>query len=266
MATLARIAVTPLKGTRLLHPVEVHLERTGIAWNRRFHLVDARGALFSVTGHGPLVRIRSTYDPATATLALEVPGRPPVADRVRLAEPTVTDFWGRPVAGRLVVGPLAEAISAFAGRPLRLVMADRDGDGSDVHRLSMVSWASVFDLGARSGRHDLDPRRFRMDLELEGCAPFEEDSWQGRTIRVGAAVVRVHEPIPRCVATTRDPATGDKDFDTLKRIAAYRPLIERPRGVPFGMYAEVVRPGVVRVGDPVGPAFAAGDVGRPGPG
>jgi uncharacterized protein YcbX len=152
-----------------------------------------------------------------------------------------------------VAGPAAEAISAFAGRPLRLVRADREGDGPDEHRLSLVSLASVADLGARNGRPDLDPSRFRMNLELDGCGPQEEDGWAGRAVRVGAAVVRVLGPVPRCVATTRDPATGDKDFDTLKAIAAYRPLMSDPRGVPFGMYAEVERQGRVAPGDPVTP-------------
>jgi uncharacterized protein YcbX len=73
VATLGRIGVTPLKGTRLLHPPEVRLEATGIPSNRRFHLVDERGALFSVTRHGPLVRVHASYDQATGTLALTFP-------------------------------------------------------------------------------------------------------------------------------------------------------------------------------------------------
>jgi uncharacterized protein YcbX len=92
-----------------------------------------------------------------------------------------------------------------------------------------------------------------MNLELDGCGPHEEDGWAGRAVRLGAAVVRVLGPVPRCVATTRDPATGDKDFDTLRAIAAYRPLMSDPRGVPFGMYAEVERQGRVAPGDPVTP-------------
>ncbi len=64
---------------------------------------------------------------------------------------------------------------------------------------------------------------------------------------------RVLGQVPRCVATTRDPATGDKDFDTLKHIAAYRPLMAEPRGVPFGMYAEVEVPGRIALGDLVEP-------------
>jgi uncharacterized protein YcbX len=42
-----------------------------------------------------------------------------------------------------------------------------------------------------------------------------------------------------------------KDFETLKTIVSYRPLMTDQKGIPFGMYAEVQRPGPVRIGDPV---------------
>ena len=148
---------------------------------------------------------------------------------------------------------LSLAIGSFVGQPLRLVRADADGDGPDVHRLSLVSEASVRELGSRSDRPDLDARRFRMNLELGGCEPFEEDGWTGRRVRVGGAVIRVLGQVPRCVVTTHDPATGVKDLDTLKRIAEVRPLMPNRGGVPFGMYAEVEEPGWVAVGDVVEP-------------
>jgi uncharacterized protein YcbX len=252
MATIARIGVTPLKGTRLLHPAAVELTPLGIPGNRRFHLVNERGELFSCGDFGPLMRIGATYDAATETLGLELPdGAVVMAGPSDIGDPHVTDFYGRPVPGRFVEGPAADALSAYVGRPLRLVRADTEGDGPDEHRLSLVSLASVADLGARHGRPDLAPGRFRMNLELDGCMPYEEDGWSGAAVRIGAAVIRVLGPVPRCVATTRDPATGTKDFDTLKAISAYRPLMADPRGVPFGMYAEVETPGRVAVGDEV---------------
>lgn len=251
---IARLNVTPLKGTALAHPASAELTGTGMSGNRRFHLVDDRGRLFSGGNHGPLVRLRVTFDPAAETLTVNLPdGSGVTAPADRLGAAHVTDFWGRPVPGHFVEGPVDVAISAHAGRPLRLVRDDREGDGPDVHRLSLVSWASVGDLGARNGRPDLDPRRFRMNLELDGCEPYEEDGWGGRLVRVGEAVLRVLGPVPRCVVTTQDPATGRTDFDTLKRIAAYRPLMRDSRGIPFGMYAEVERPGRASVGDPVEP-------------
>ena len=92
-----------------------------------------------------------------------------------------------------------------------------------------------------------------MNLELDGCEPFEEDTWEGMRVRVGTSVVRVLGQVPRCVVTTHDPATGLKDFDTLKRIAELRPLMPDRGGVPFGMYAEVEEPGWAAVGDRVEP-------------
>jgi uncharacterized protein YcbX len=254
MPRLARLNVTVLKSTGLAHPASVVLTAAGIPSNRRFHLVDETGRLFTAGDHGPLVRLRSALDPDLETLSVAFPDGTVITSSANLlGDPHVTDAWGRPVPGRFVLGPLARAIGSYVGRPLRLVRADVEGDGSDVHRLSLISLASVRDLGARHGRPDLDPRRFRMDLELDACDAFEEDSWSGLTVRIGDAVVRVLGPVPRCVVTTLDPATGLKDFDTLKRIAGYRPLMQQPRGVPFGMYAEVERPGRIAVGDAVEP-------------
>jgi len=252
MATVSRLNVTPVKGTRLQHPVEVELTPLGIIGNRRFHFVDARGELASCTDVGALMRLAAAWDPATETVRITFPdGTHAEADADRLGAAHVTDFDGKPVPARFVEGPIDAAVSAFAGQALRLVRADVEGDGPDVHRLSLVGLASVRDLGARHDRPDLDPLRFRMNLELDGTEPFEEEAWAGRRVRAGGAVLRVLGQVPRCVATTRDPATGDKDFDTLKHIAAYRPLMTEPRGVPFGMYAEVEVPGRVALGDPV---------------
>ena len=92
--------------------------------------------------------------------------------------------------------------------------------------------------------------RFRMLLEIEGCAPHEEDTWRGRRARLGEAVVEIGGPVPRCATTTRDPSTGKRDFDTLREIARYRGKRDGKQ-IDFGVYAHVVRPGRVRVGDAV---------------
>jgi len=254
MPTLARLNVTPVKGTALQHPDGVHLTALGIPWNRRFFLVDADGRLFSGANLGPLVSVGAALDEAADTLTIRFPdGAEVTGSAVALGTGHVTDMWGRPVPGRFVEGPLGTAIGEHLGRPLRLVRADAEGDGPDVQRLTLVSLASVQELGARSGRSDLDSRRFRINLELDGCVPFEEDGWAGQRVRIGGAVVRVLGQVPRCVVTTQDPETGLKDFDALKRITEIRPMMPDRGGVPFGMYAEVEEPGWAAVGDVVEP-------------
>jgi MOSC domain-containing protein len=252
MRTLARINATPVKGTALLHPDRVELTSIGIPGNRRYWLIGSRGELFSGSVHGPLVSVSAVAE--GDRLRVRFPdGREVDGDGGRAGEPVVTDFYGRDVPGHLVDGPFADAWSEHVGAPVRLVRADRDGDGPDEMPLTLVSNASIRALAAGGGLGgDLDSRRFRMNLELDGCEPYEEDTWDGRRVRIGGAVVRVDGQNPRCVVTTQDPVTGLKDWDTLKEIADQRGRSSEG-GLPFGMYAVVEEPGPVSVGDPVEP-------------
>jgi uncharacterized protein YcbX len=255
MGELARISVSAVKGTALEHPSSADLTAKGIPANRRFHLIDARDELFSGFDFGPLVRVRASYDPEAESLAITFPdGLVVNGSADGSGPPVVTDISGRSVSGRIVEGAIGHAFSDYIGQDVRLVRTDHDGDGPDVHHLTLVSWASVRDLARRAGHEgDLDARRFRINLELEGCEPYEEDTWDGKRVAVGNAVLRLHGQIPRCIVTTQGPETGVKDFDTLHEIARYRPLIANPRGIPFGMYAEVEEPGTAAVGDAVIP-------------
>jgi uncharacterized protein YcbX len=52
------------------------------------------------------------------------------------------------------------------------------------------------------------------------------------------------------VLTTQDPDTGRRDHDTLRVLLGYRTAL--PTGEPpFGVYATVVEPAFVRVGDEI---------------
>jgi uncharacterized protein YcbX len=238
-----------------MHPEEAVLDERGIAQNRRFYLIDDLGGLFGGADLGRLVRIHASWDERDERLNLDFPdGTRVEGDAEATGEHVTTDFFGRAVPGRVLPGPWSDAFSTYAGRPLRLVRTDRPGDGPDVEPLTIVSQASVRDLARRGGREgDLDSRRFRINLEIEGCEPYEEDTWRGRRLRVGEAGLIVLDPIPRCIVTTQDPNTGTKDFETLKVIARYRGRIDGRGGLPFGMYARVQEPGRARVGDRVEP-------------
>jgi uncharacterized protein YcbX len=250
--TVARLSTTPVKSLLLHHPEEVLLEPFGVAVDRRFYLVREDGRLLAGLHHGPLALVRADWEPGPDRLTLTFPDGAVVDGEVELSEPVVTDFWGHRVEGRLVVGPWGEALGGFAGRAVRLVKADLPAGGVDVEPLTLVSSESVAELARRVGAERVDSRRFRMLLEIEGCAPHEEDTWFGRHVRLGEAVVEIGGPVPRCATTTRDPDTGKRDLDTLRQIAAYRGRRDGKQ-IDFGVYAQVVRPGRVGVGDPVEP-------------
>jgi uncharacterized protein YcbX len=253
---VSRISIAPVKGLALLHPDEVALEQTGAVANRRLHIVDADGRRYNQLRNGQLVRIKPDYDAESERLTLRFPGGTVADSTVALGEEITTDFYGRPVSGNLVVGPWSAALSAWAGRPLRLVQSP-PGTAVDRRRgnVSLVSTASLAELARQAGQAEpVDGRRFRMLFELDECEPHEEDGWVRRHLRIGEAVVYLRNDVGRCAITTQNPDTGVPDFDTLRAISGYRELSRSEAGkehVPFGVFGEVVEPGRVAVGDTV---------------
>jgi uncharacterized protein len=250
MPTVSRFSIAPVKALGLQHPERITIERYGARGDRCFYLIDREGQLFTGSRHGPLVRIRAEHDEAAHRLILTFPDGSVVDGSTDArGEPVTTDFWGRRVSGSLVPGPWSEAISVYAGKELLLARPGQPGDARDEWPVSLLSRASADALAERtSDDAPRDSRRFRMLIELEGCEAHEEDTWDGRRLRVGSALLKVMGPIPRCVVTTQDPDTGVKDFDTLRAIATHR-----GRGgngtLDFGAYGTVLEPGAARVGD-----------------
>ena len=248
MPSVASLALAPVKSLGLHHPDHVELTPSGVPGDRRYYLVDDVGRLVGGVKHGPLVRIRSEVDGAALTLLF--PDGRTIGDEVELGDVVTTDFYGRPVEGRLVRGPWSDALSDYVESHVQLVRAEH-GDAWDVQPATLVSLASCARLADELDA-EVDPRRFRMLLTLDGCDAHEEDTWSGRSVRIGDAVLRVGGPVPRCAVTTQDPATGIRSLDTLGAIKGYRGLRDGKR-IDFGVYATVEQPGTVRVGDAVEP-------------
>jgi uncharacterized protein YcbX len=217
--------------------------------------VDPAGRLVGGAQQGTLVQVKACHDAAAETLTLTFPdGTAVEGPSSELGATLPIDIWGRVEAARVVEGPFSEAVSAFAGRPLQLVRPVRDGAANDDLPASVLSTASLDELAAHGGS-DLprDARRFRMLIEVDGCErPHEEDEWILKRVRVGDALLRVMEQIPRCAVTTQDPDTGVRNFKTLHLIKDYRG-VRSGKHLDFGVGAEVLEPGAIRLGDAVKP-------------
>jgi uncharacterized protein YcbX len=145
-------------------------------------------------------------------------------------------------------------LSSHAGEPLTLLWSERGAvdRGIGGGAVTLVSRASLERLGHEARVDAVDGRRFRMLFEIDGVGPHEEDEWVGRHAELGEAVVAFVGDVGRCAVTTRDPETGKTDLDTLRVLTDYRPEGQTER-LPFGVHGAVLRPGRVRVGDPVRP-------------
>lgn len=251
---VARLSVTPVKGMALQHPDAVELTDSGAVGDRDLFVVDAQDRLLSLHRTGAFAALVPGWDPGAGRLSITAYGGEEWAGEVERGAAVRADFYGsHAVAGHVVEGPWTAGLSALAGQPVRLVLAAEPGAGSDEHPVTLLGDASIEELARQAGVDAVDPRRFRMLVAVAGAPPHAEDGWGGRELAVGDALLRVGGPVPRCAAVTRHPDRGDRDLPVVRLLKAYRGLApnEFGSGVNLGVYAEVLRPGTVRVGDPV---------------
>jgi uncharacterized protein YcbX len=145
------------------------------------------------------------------------------------------------------------------GGPGARLVGDTDPERFDVLNLLVATDGAVQRLG-----HDV--RRLRPNIVLSGVPADREPELPGQALAIGDALVGVHSLRQRCIVTTIDPDTGEQDLDVLRRI-------RDDFGGEVALNCWVIRPGLVRIGDParvvptdVGPARIGGwIVGAPYP-
>jgi MOSC domain-containing protein len=252
-AVVSGLAITPIKGTRLHEVDSVALTAAGVRENRRFLLIDDRDRMINAKHLGELQAIVADYSDPDRRLRIAFPDGRQLDDVVRHDGPVVAQFYSGILRGELVAGPWSDAISQFAGQPLRLVEAGEAGavDRGALGATSLISRASLRRLAEVGGCDGVDVRRFRMLVEIDGVDAHAEDTWVGRSVRLGDALVRFEGHVGRCLITSRDPVTGTTDLPTLEILREYRGEVESTEPLPFGIYGRVLDPGVIRIGDPV---------------
>jgi MOSC domain-containing protein len=129
-------------------------------------------------------------------------------------------------------------------------------DLAPVHLLSSRSVASLAAAG-----EPYSVRRFRPNVFVDVETPdseFPEAAWVGGDVEIGSAVMRVTIPTIRCVVPTRPQPGLDLDRGLTRALADRTDRF-------LGVYADVTRPGLLRVGDvvsvrPAAPLSAASRV------
>ncbi len=115
----------------------------------------------------------------------------------------------------------------------------------DAFPLSLITTQTIAQLGEVVGAQ-LDVQRFRPNILVEAAddAPFAEDRWLGRVLRIGEMRMRIDKRDGRCVVITIDPVTTERNPTILRTVA-------KDRQGCLGVYGSTVKPGAVSVNDPV---------------
>ncbi|MBI1204156.1 MAG: MOSC domain-containing protein [Rhodopseudomonas sp.] len=188
-----------------------------------------------------LASLRTDYDEATHTLAIEAEGREAVRGDLRTKE------------GRLAVEAFFRRfMPAELNGPPKVLSGDNAAGGphsfSDVARkvVSIINLASVAEVEKAAG-HPVDPLRFRANIYVSGWPAWHEFDLLDRTLTAGDAVrLKVVKRIVRCAATNVDPATGIRDLTIPKT------LLQTFGHADCGVYAEVATGGEIAASDPIG--------------
>lgn len=180
-----------------------------------------------------LMAITARYVEETGKLSLSHPDLPDL-----MLDPETEGDKLVAWAGGLI--PEGRSASAHMHRVAGVAMTD-----TPFPSVSLLNASSNRALGQKLGT-ELDQRRWRGNLWVEGMAPWEEFDLVGKTLLIGDNVIaHVAEPITRCLATTANPKTGKRDADTLG-------ALEDGWGhQDFGVYLEIRTGGPIRAGDTV---------------
>jgi MOSC domain-containing protein len=180
-----------------------------------------------------LARLRTCFDDASHTLAVEAEGRAAARGDLRTAE------------GRAAIERFFAVFCADELRGAPKVLHANGFSFSDVAR-KVVSIINLGSVAAIEGVIDrpVHPLRFRGNIYVTGWPAWREFDLVGQEITAGKrARLRVIKRIVRCAATNVDPDTGIRDLsvpDTLMRCFGH---------ADCGVYAEVVEGGEIAIGD-----------------
>jgi uncharacterized protein len=173
--------------------------------------------------------------------------RRPASDRVhyRAPRPTMADM-----RLQFGLGP-DDPVPDFSMFPAAMLIelarfATPPGSYFDAYPLHILTTASLAELARRAPEADVAPLRFRPNLlvDIGEGGGFAEAGWCGGALRAGGVAARIEIPTVRCSMTTRAQPGLAADPSVL------RALVEHARRCA-GVYAQVERPGSLRVGDPV---------------
>ena len=180
-----------------------------------------------------LAMLRTRFDDDSHTLIIEYDGGEAARGDLRTAD------------GRAAIERFFSSFSADELRGPPKVLHAPGFSFSDVAAkvVSIINLASVADLENDVGA-PIDPLRFRANVYVTGWPAWQEFDMVGRKISIGNGVqAKMTKRIVRCAATNVDPATGIRDLaipDTLMKTFGH---------ADCGVYAEVVTPGEIAIGD-----------------
>lgn len=258
--TVSGLTIYPVKSFQGISLKTMKIGSKGPEMDRRFMVVDSNGRFLTMRTCHKMCLIGTELLPGK--LLLRSRKLPPLILKLdKFSEEKQVTVWNDTVLARSMGQEASEWVSEALGQEAHLVFipdevirqvdqkyatsVDDQVSFADAYPILLISEASLGDLNFRL-ESPVPMNRFRPNIVVSGCAPYEEDTW--KKIRIGNVVLDVVKPCSRCVATTVDQASGERGTEPLAMLATYR---KQEKGIMFGQNCVHKNLGLIALGDGV---------------
>jgi len=258
--TVSGLTIFPVKSCCGVDLKKAVLDTKGFKFDRRWMIADSSGRFLTQREYPrlSLIGVKQGAD----RLTLNAPGMRtlniPLSLKNNQLMPVV--IWNDTVEAVTAGTESAAWISSYLGISSRFFYMPDTSDRpvnpkyafkreqvhfGDAFPVLLISGASLEDLNSRL-QTPLPMNRFRPNIVVAGCAPYEEDTW--KRIQIGSTHFQVVKPCERCAITLVDQSTGIKGQEPLRTLSEYRNVDGK---VLFGQNLIHHGDGEVNVGDEV---------------
>jgi MOSC domain-containing protein len=275
LGTVARLRRYPVKSMLGEDLAASDVTFTGLTGDRRLAVLSRRTGKIASAKFPRLWRdlltLSATVDEGTAngTVRIALPEGKTVWSNDADIDAVLSDLLNEPVTLTATAPPEAvldravpEAVlrdGVDAQVPAELMELGGGGppgtfvDFAPLHLLTTSTLDRIAELSPGGGA---DLERYRPNIVIRTTVPgFAENDWLERNLRVGdELVLRVIVRTPRCAVPTLAHGALPRDPDALRVLARHNrvePLDSLDPEPCAGVYAQVLRPGRIRTGDPV---------------
>ncbi len=256
--------IYPVKSTQGIDLQTVEIRPRGLAGDRRFMLVGADGKFVTQRENPKLAQLQTQLK--DGALVLSYPGHAPLTVQISTfsGRKTVT-VWRSAVVAAVSQAEVGTILSGWLDQHVSLVYMDAQSirianpdwtdqpspvsfaDGYPVLITNTASLTALNALILSGGGEAVPMTRFRPNIVIDSGVPWGEDHW--KTLRIDDVILDIVKPCVRCIISTLDQTTGEKQGrEPLRALKSLRTSIDpRNEGVIFGMNAVPRRCGKISV-------------------
>ena len=252
MIKISEINIYPIKSLGRVNKTNIQVDPQGLANDRRYMLVDKNNQ-FITQRKNPKLALVSVIEerdcliinaPNKSELIVTKSSLTEIKQSVKIWKDTCSaifhdeniNHWFSDYLGYEVFLVAYDKLKPRTADPLFSIKNDVVSF-ADGFPILVISQASLGDLNSRLS-NPVTMQRFRPNIVVEGCNAFDEDQW--RNVKIGNVEFEAVKICSRCILTTIDPETGEKDlngepFKTLSQFRKNISGVKDEKGVFFGM-------------------------------